>query len=58
MLPGGHQVIVFKVKKKTSAGTAAKIQFQMKKAAATAKPAPETPPVAADSSARDSTTGR
>jgi hypothetical protein len=53
------EVIVFKVKKKTSEGTAAKIEFQMKKAAATTvKPVPEAVPAAADSAARDSTTGR
>lgn len=53
------EVIVFKVRKKTSAGTAAKIQFQMKKAAtATAKPAPGAQPAAADSAARDTSGGR
>lgn len=53
------EVIVFKVRKKTSAGTAAKIEFQMKKAAAaTSKPVPEARPSAPDSTARDSTSGR
>lgn len=57
--PDAAEVIVFKVKKKTSASTAAKIQFQMKKAAAaTAKPALETRSAAPDSAAKDSTTGR
>ena len=57
--PDAAEVVVFKVKKKTSAATAAKIQFQMKKAAAAiAKPEAETPPAAADSVARDSTPGR
>lgn len=56
------EVIVFKCRKKTSAATAAKIQFQLKRnadAAAAAVPVtPPAPAAPADSAGQDSTKGR